>query len=99
MVTALHVNGTQSNTGKSQSIEHRDRKLRTYFMIIYKILRTEEFLELETSGSSDSSVVDRQDGFVHFSTKKQLSRTLEKHFYKENNLILMAIDSKTVLKN
>lgn len=68
-------------------------------MIIYKVLKDTEFLELEKNGKSHGSALDKKDKFVHMSTKQQLSETLRKHFYQKNNLILMAIDSETITSN
>ncbi|MDG2474570.1 MAG: DUF952 domain-containing protein [Paracoccaceae bacterium] len=68
-------------------------------MIIYKILKKAEFYELEKNGESDGSPLDKLDGFIHFSTKEQLSETLTKHFYQKSNLILMAIDSDKILQH
>ena len=39
------------------------------------------------------SLKDINDGFIHFSTKKQLRETVTTHFAGEESLILMAIDS------
>ena len=68
-------------------------------MIIYKILKEKDFIELETKGTSSGSIVDKMDGFIHFSTKEQLLETLKKHFNGEKKLILMAIDSTRVADN
>ena len=68
-------------------------------MIIYKVLRNTEFFELEERGESFGSLEDKKDGFIHLSTRDQLHSTLEKHFYLENDLILMAIDSDVIQKD
>ena len=65
-------------------------------MVIYKVLKNQEFLELETKGKSNGSPQDQKDGFIHLSTKSQLTGTLKKYFSHEKNLILMAIDSNSV---
>ena len=65
-------------------------------MIVYKVLKQEEFIELERTGKSLGSSVDKIDGFIHLSTKKQLPETLRKHFYREKNLMLMAIESDSI---
>ena len=67
-------------------------------MIVYKILREQEFRLLEKNLQTLGSNVDMKDGFIHLSTKKQLFGTLSKHFFQEKNLILMAIDSKKIEK-
>jgi len=68
-------------------------------MIVYKVLKQNEFIELEKNGKSLGSIIDTADGFIHLSTKKQLPETLQKHFYREKNLVLMAIDSDSILPN
>jgi uncharacterized protein (DUF952 family) len=37
--------------------------------------------------------IDIQDGYLHFSTGKQLKETAEKHFAGQANLMLIAIDA------
>ena len=68
-------------------------------MIIYKVLKQNEFLELEKKGQSFGSSTDKLDGFIHLSTKVQLSETLRLHFFKEKCLVLMALDTNEVEKN
>ena len=65
-------------------------------MIIYKILREEEFLVLEKDKHSSGSSIDNSDGFIHLSKREQLSETLKKYFHNEKNLILMAIETQKV---
>ena len=68
-------------------------------MVVYKVLKPNEFIELEKNGKSFGSTIDKIDGFIHLSTKKQLAETLRMHFYREKNLVLMAIESDTILPN
>ena len=68
-------------------------------MIIYKVLKNQEFLELETRGKSNGSRQDQTDGFIHFSTRSQLTETLTTYFTQEKDLILMAIDSDSLGSN
>ena len=65
-------------------------------MIIYKILRETEFLELEKNEQTSGSQKDQIDGFVHFSTKNQLPETLKTHFFLEERLILMAVETDKI---
>ena len=67
-------------------------------MLIFKVLRNEEFVKLENDSLSQGSKTDITDGYIHFSTKEQLTETLDKHYRMEENLILMAVDSKTLGK-
>ncbi|MEM9320209.1 MAG: DUF952 domain-containing protein [Pseudomonadota bacterium] len=60
-------------------------------MMIYKILRQEEWQTLVTQGQTTGAPVDLADGFVHFSTAEQLPGTLAKYFAGEDHLILLAL--------
>ena len=62
-------------------------------MRIYKILRLEEWATLRTSGRSAGASVDVLDGFVHFSASDQVKATLNKHFRKDSELMLLACES------
>jgi uncharacterized protein (DUF952 family) len=64
-------------------------------MLIYKILRTAEWAELDAAGSTPGAPVDRADGYIHFSTAAQLPGTLAKHFAGETGLWLLALDAET----
>ena len=39
------------------------------------------------------SEIDNKDGFIHLSTKEQLSETLEKHFRGKKNLLIISLKS------
>lgn len=62
-------------------------------MLVYKVLRGPEWAELEAAGASPGAPVDRADGFIHFSTAKQLPGTLAKHFAGESGLMLLAVEA------
>jgi uncharacterized protein (DUF952 family) len=62
-------------------------------MLVYKVLRAEEWWAFQTAGSSLGAPVDLSDGFIHFSTGSQLQETLRRHFAGESDLYLVAIDS------
>jgi len=40
------------------------------------------------------SDVDRQDGFIHFSTAAQVVETARKHFAGQHNLLLVSVDAE-----
>ncbi len=62
-------------------------------MRIYKILRAEEWAELQAKGVSQGAPIDVADGYVHFSTADQALETAAKHFAGEDGLILAAVDT------
>ena len=63
-------------------------------MLIYKILRAEEWADLQAAGETDGAPVDLADGFIHFSTAAQLAETAAKHFAGQSDLILLACDAE-----
>lgn len=62
-------------------------------MLVYKILRAEEWQKLQQNGSSQGAPVDEADEFVHFSTGEQLAETAAKHFAGEDGLTLLAFEA------
>ena len=65
-------------------------------MLIYKILTSGQWADLERSGQSAGAPVDVADGFVHFSTGAQVAQTAAKHFAGQDGLMLMAFKDKTL---
>lgn len=62
-------------------------------MLIYKVLRADEWRLLQARGETLGAPVDLADGYVHFSTGAQLPGTLRKHFAGETGLVLLSCDS------
>ena len=65
-------------------------------MLIFKILRSEEWGALYVSGSCDGSLVYLRDGYILFLNVEQVRKTASKHFSSEDNLILAAVDSESL---
>src|ERR1700710_2948533 len=63
--------------------------------VAYKILSADEFAELQ-SGRFDGAPVDIADGYIHLSTAAQVTGTVDKHFAGRADLIIAAIDLKTL---
>lgn len=61
--------------------------------IIYKICPADLWQEALASGSFPGAPVDRQDGYIHFSTAAQVRETAEKHFAGQASLLLVAVDA------
>lgn len=59
-------------------------------MIIYKILRANEWATLRDNGTSAGAPIDVADGYIHFSTKDTVCETAAKHFAGEDDLMLLA---------
>ena len=64
--------------------------------IIYKICPAFLWREAEKAGSFEGAPVDIQDGYIHFSTAKQVRETAKKHFSGQDNLLLIAIDGDSL---
>lgn len=62
-------------------------------MLIYKLLRTEEWAALEATGATLGSPRDAADGFVHFSTGAQTPQTAARHFAGVAGLWLLAVEA------
>lgn len=58
--------------------------------IIYKVLRQEEWRAFQACDEYLGSADDERDGFIHFSTSRQLPGTLKKYFSGEAGLKLIA---------
>lgn len=65
-------------------------------MLIYKVLRQDEYRRFDRDGWTDGAPVDLADGYIHLSTAQQLPGTLAKHFAGEAGLMLLALDPATL---
>ena len=62
-------------------------------MMIYKILRADEWAALQAQGETAGAPIDLADGYVHFSTATQAAETAAKHFAGVTGLVLLALDA------
>jgi uncharacterized protein (DUF952 family) len=65
-------------------------------MLIYKILTSDQWRALERDGESAGAPVDLADGFVHFSTARQVAGTAAKHFAGQMGLMLLAVEAEAL---
>lgn len=65
-------------------------------MLIYKILRRDEWKSLKDKGETTGAPIDVQDGYIHFSTADQVQETANKHFGGEHDLVLLALDAQSL---
>lgn len=65
-------------------------------MLIYKILRPEEWQALCAHGETAGAPIDVQDGYVHFSTADQTQETAARHFAGAGDLVLAAFDTDSL---
>ena len=64
--------------------------------VIYKICPALLWQTAENVGSFAGAPIDVQDGYLHFSTEKQVRETAAKHFAGQNDLLLIAIDADSL---
>jgi uncharacterized protein (DUF952 family) len=62
-------------------------------MLVFKVLRADEWEAFQAAGSTFGAPADLADGFIHFSTGAQLGETLRRHFAGEADLFLAAINA------
>jgi len=63
-------------------------------MLIYKILRAEEWAALQAQGETSGAPIDVSDGFIHFSTAEQAAETAARHFAGAEGLMLLAMQAE-----
>ena len=60
---------------------------------IYKILPRWEWEAALAARRFDGSAIDRQDGFMHFSTAEQAQETARRHFAGQEDLVVLAVEA------
>ncbi|MDB5444875.1 MAG: hypothetical protein JWQ97_192, partial [Phenylobacterium sp.] len=60
---------------------------------IYKILPRAEWAAAQAAARFEGSAVDRQDGYIHFSTAAQAQETAAKHFAGQPDLLVLEIEA------
>lgn len=63
-------------------------------MLVYKILTTPQWDDLQARGQTPGAPVDLADGFVHLSGPDQVAGTLARHFAGQDGLVLLAIEAE-----
>lgn len=61
--------------------------------LILKICPKDLWDQAQAQGAFTGAPIDVADGFIHFSTPKQVKETAAKHFAGQDDLLLIAIDS------
>ncbi|WP_267425444.1 DUF952 domain-containing protein [Methylobacterium sp. GC_Met_2] len=64
--------------------------------LIYKICPRDLWQEAEAAGRFEGAPIDRQDGFIHFSTAAQAAETAARHFAGQADLLLIAVDAEAL---
>ena len=60
---------------------------------IFKIVDIDEWKKAKDSGTYSGSSKDTEDGFIHFSGEDQVKGTLEKYYSKQENLVLLKVET------
>jgi len=60
---------------------------------IFKIIDSEEWQKAKETGAYLGSSKDIQDGFIHFLGEDQVKGTLEKYYLKQENLVLLKVET------
>ncbi|ANT60728.1 hypothetical protein AYJ57_10340 [Salipiger sp. CCB-MM3] len=63
-------------------------------MLIYKILRADEWAALQAQGETAGAPIDVADGYIHFSTSEQVRETASKHFSGVEGLHLLCYETE-----
>lgn len=61
-------------------------------MNIYKILPRAEWTAAVAAGRFEGSAVDRQDGYIHFSTAAQAGETARRYFAGQADLLVLEVE-------
>lgn len=72
---------------------NRRKTHRKMSAMIYKILTSDQLAAVE-DGHAMQAPVDVADGYVHFSTSKQVQETLSKWFKGQKGCVLVSVDSR-----
>jgi uncharacterized protein (DUF952 family) len=68
------------------------------FKYVYKICTSDEWEHAKKNSQFKGTKKDIEDGFIHFSDKEQIKRTVNKFFFQKDNLVLLKVDASK-LKN
>jgi len=60
--------------------------------LIYKILERSAWLAAKAAGEFAGSGIDLVDGYIHFSTRDQVSETARRHFAGQAGLVTLEIE-------
>jgi uncharacterized protein (DUF952 family) len=62
--------------------------------LIYKIVPVALWRAAEALAEFDGAPVDQANGFIHFSTARQVRETAAKHFAGQRDLLLVAVEAE-----
>ena len=62
--------------------------------LIYKITPRTDWENARSAGIFTGAEIDVRDGYIHFSTAKQVAETAAKHFAGQTDLLLVAVNTE-----
>lgn len=62
-------------------------------MLVYKILRPDEWSAFAAAGGTTGAPADLASGFIHLSTASQVAETAARHFAGAGELVLVAVEA------
>jgi uncharacterized protein (DUF952 family) len=62
--------------------------------LIFKICPAALWDESEPQGLFKGAPIDLEDGYIHFSTASQVHETAARHFARQHDLVLIAVDDE-----
>lgn len=71
-------------------------EMRNPMPLIYKILQPSEWEAMQAQGHLTGAPVDIADGYIHFSTARQVRETAARHFSQARELILLVVDAEAL---
>ena len=60
---------------------------------IFKIIKLDEWQKVKKTKTYLGSSKDIEDGYIHFSGEDQVKGTLEKYYSKQDNLVLLKVET------
>ena len=63
---------------------------------VFKVCEKDEWEKIKQNDFFEGSKIDKNDGFIHFSTPEQLKGTLEKYFKSKGRLYLLEVNTDTL---
>lgn len=66
---------------------------------VYKVVSRDVFDASDPAGTFAGMPIDLKDGYVHFSTARQLGETLRQHFAGQGDLVVFSVHSRDLGAN
>ena len=79
---------------QKRAIDENDmtRTAQMQAVLIYKVSDRGTWARAQDAGAFAGSPDDQRDGFIHFSSARQLAGTLAKYYASQDDLVLAAVD-------